>query len=103
MYSGYPGAAVLTYIWSVASQKLTFKVKYFTSIGRGRHQQLKLAMEGKKNSMGTPICFNFSSVLLTCFSITNSNLGEIAEIISLHLQVEYFGLGVAGFGHQKVV
>ena len=43
------------------------------------------------------------SRLLTCFSVTNSNLSQIAEIISLHLQVEYFGLCVAGLWYQKVV
>ena len=39
----------------------------------------------------------------TCFSVSDSNLSEIPVIVTLHLQVEYFGLGVAGFGHQKVV
>ena len=43
------------------------------------------------------------SSFLTCFSVTDGYFGQIAEIVSLHLQVEYFGLGIAGFGDQKVV
>ena len=41
--------------------------------------------------------------LSTCFSIPHSHLGQITEVITLHFQVKYFGLGVTGFCDQKFV
>ena len=41
--------------------------------------------------------------LLTLPVVTRSNLGQVSEVVSLHLQVEYFRLSVGGFGYQEVI
>ena len=40
---------------------------------------------------------------LTGSGITGGDLGEVSEVISLHLQVEDLALGLAGFGDQVLV
>ena len=35
--------------------------------------------------------------------VTRGNLGEVAEVVTLHLQVENLALRVAGLGNQVVV
>ena len=40
---------------------------------------------------------------LTGSGITGGDLGEVSEVISLHLQVEDLALGLDGFGDQVLV
>ena len=40
---------------------------------------------------------------ITCFSITKGHLSKVPVVVSLHFQIKYFGLGIAGFGNQKFV
>ena len=42
-------------------------------------------------------------ILFTCFSITNSHLSQVTEVVSLHFQIEYFGLSITGFSDQKFI
>merc|ERR1711981_322710 len=39
----------------------------------------------------------------SCFSITNSHLSQVTEVVSLHFQIEYFGLSITGFSDQKFI
>ena len=40
---------------------------------------------------------------LTSFSISKGDLSQVSVVVSLHFQIKYFWLSIAGFGDQKFV
>lgn len=40
---------------------------------------------------------------LTVAAVSRGNLGKVSVVVSLHLQVEYLGLGIARFRDQVLV